>query len=219
MKTIESGMVAIFPLTQTVAGFDHMPESGELIVRNRAGSIEHKADLDVTKPYIELPAVTTPNIETRWVRVIFTVGGQVLTNQWSYQIVPFLGTTVSADQLRTLLSVDVETLPDSYIDLITRYLSLQQQYPELEASASFDRLVLLTEALRLLNTSSIWLVQSRSIEDVRLTRFKSNLIALEDQINSEVEQILDALLPTRDRSIATPTLLQFVPIADSFSGV
>ena len=218
MKTIESGMVAIFPLTQTVAGFDHMPESGELIVRNRSGKIEYTAELDVTKPYIELPAITTNEIETRWVRVIFTVGGQVLTHQWAYQVTPFIGTTITADQVRTVLSVDIETLPDSYIDLIPLYIKIKRQYPALESSDAFDRLVVITEALRLLNTSSIWLVQSRSVEDVKLTRFKSSLTALEHQLTQDLGKILDELFPTREITVQPPSLLQFVAVPDNFTG-
>lgn len=218
MISVESGMVATFPITQTVAGFDYIPEAGTITVRDRAGNITHTGELDPSKPYIQLPEVITTATDYRWVKVTFTTGGQVLHSNWSYQIIPFLGTTVSIDQVRTLLTVDQETLPDAYIDITGCYLAQKARFPEVPASEKFDRLVLLTEGLRLIDTASVWLCQTRSVEDATTSRFKTDFTSLRESINTEIRDLVNELDPTKATSAQPPNLLQFVAITDAFTG-
>lgn len=81
--------------------------------------------------------------DKRFVVVTFTSGGQGANVTRNYRIVPLLNMTASNDEVRSLIGVDSDELPDEDIDLVNAYFLLEVdagQAPLAAALASGTRL-------------------------------------------------------------------------------
>lgn len=218
MKTVESGVPAVFPLVQNIAGYEYLPESGTITVRNRAGNIVHECELEEGAQSITLPAVETETVDYRWVRMTFVSGGEVKSSKWTYRIIPFLGTTITNDEVRVRLGATPEMLPDSMIALIDQYLKHQKKFPTIPAGDELDKLVVLAECLRLAKISTQWMLKSRKVDDLSETRYDHDLSGLIAELSEEYNNLLVEMVPEVETTFSPPQLLQFVTMTDVVTG-
>lgn len=98
----------------------------------------------------DVNVVTTPPVETRFMRLDFTAGGQPLFIEQSYNLSPFLPLIATPSDVRARFGARVAELPDSDIDLIGAYFTLLEDYHSAMSNALVQ-----TTTRRLANTAVI----------------------------------------------------------------
>ena len=197
-----------------LAGFDAVAQP------NPAGT-----SIDVLVPGASNAIASGLTLENRFIEVLYRYQGNPQQLQYNYSLSQRIPMTVTSDDVRGLLGVTVDELPDSDINLLEAYYTLNigaDILPYLTGGTAkaltANRIIALNAAILLAPSLPQRLLQSQKSEDSSASRFSNahgyKLVeTLYQEFNASIQDLLSDVI-----TFTTPTLFAVTVPTDRVTG-
>lgn len=223
-----------------------LPDTGSvrLTVRDHAGVALTSFDnllLVVTGNQYELTIPGSDNtlgvgnqLENRHIRVTYLVNGQAMQIKDSYKLCQFLPFAVVENDVRALLGLTYEELPDTDIDLYSAYFTLDDYLTTVKLtttplkdylvagtvkSIKANQLVAVQAAIDILPSIPQRIADTQKTENAEFTRNqKVDPYSLSKQLEGMKADLTNALLTVDPNAFTTPTIFAVSTPTDPITG-
>jgi hypothetical protein len=205
----------LIPISYEVDGELILPTAATVVVRNAAGGIvlpTTTLDVSTTETQILLPASDTKvpvgqDFVPLFVAVRYIFGGRTYTNSGTINIAPFIPMSAGADDVRQILGLPADELPDAEIEIIPSYFRLLRDYPKIPQTLlagtvdtiSVNRAIALQAAVDLIPSLQLRVGKKLKGDTQEFERFNTiDWGLLKTQIEGELDTRLTDLYSTAE---------------------
>ncbi|WMC09513.1 hypothetical protein PU634_10335 [Oceanimonas pelagia] len=225
MLTIDPGEVIELPLLFRVDGFETAPDDGVVSWKLYRGGVQVASGTTTAgSTSLTIPGthhgLTDQSSQMMMVRCSFKVGGQPRQATLTYRIVEPLPIYVGSEEVRQVLGVTPDELPDHHIDIYQGYLQVQRDLEQEPFGLGVDleivnRMVCLAECRRQMVGLQNKMLAVYATDDQRQERLKKlDLEDLHERLSAEYYQ----LLANSGVDFYSDSLVLAVPRSDPFLG-